>query len=556
MSKLEPTPLVNQPSSSSSSSSEEEEDDIGSEAMENRLRNIIRVLTSGSTASNAGASNVLSILEETDSDSDDVESGAAVAGQGTRQTGPALPRIAPDTSRIEKSEITLLTERAVGSEGNRSIVDILSRRELGHFSSKTRKRLSSCVLPDTGKKVATMRNKVFCGVYGRDGDIFLSACQDRGLRIFDTSRGNFKLLQSLQARDVGWAVLDVALSPSGSHLVYSSWNDYLYQVHILGDGYSNEGYEVEQIPLCLDPPGHHQFCIFSVKFSQDSSELLGGANDGCLYLYDREAQTQSQSISAHDRDVNAVCFVDETTHILASGGDDGMCKVWDRRSLRESNPRPVGVLAGHSDGIAYIDSRGDGRFLISNSKDQSIKLWDIRRFSQAHEIEESKNVVRRNHHWDYRWERVPKANASFHGSTSTTRDCSVMTYTGHSVLQTLIRCHFSPEHSTGKRYIYTGCASGGVVIYDLLTGNIAQRLSGHKACVRDVAWHPYFPEIISSSWDFTVTKWEHRGSAKDEIESLEKSNAPAKKKRRRCRISGLLEEDQLLELDDQQESSD
>ena len=43
---------------------------------------------------------------------------------------------------------------------------------------------------------------------------------------------------------------------------------------------------------------------------------------------------------------------------------------------------------------------------------------------------------------------------------------------------------------------------------------------------------------------------------KDEIESLEKSNEPAKKKRRRCRISGLLEEDQLLELDDQQESSD
>lgn len=550
MSKLEPPPLVNQSSSSSSSSSGEEEDEIRSEAMENRLRSIIRVLTSGSTASNSGSSNVLSILEETDSDSSDVESGDGSAGglDARRQ-----PQVAPDTSRIEKSEITLLTERSVGSGGNTSVVDILRQRELGHFSSKTRKRLSSCVLPDTGKKVATFRNKVFCGVYGRDGDIFLSACQDRGLRIFDTSRGNFKLLQSLQAQDVGWAVLDVALSPSGTHLVYSSWNDYLYQVHILGDGYSNEGYQVEQVPLCLDPPGHHQFCIFSVKFSQDSSELLGGANDGCLYLYDREAQTQSQSITAHDNDVNAVCFVDETTHILASGGDDGMCKVWDRRSLRESNPRPVGVLAGHSDGIAYIDSRGDGRFLISNSKDQSIKLWDIRRFSQADEIEENKNVVRRNHYWDYRWERVPKANASMRGSTSETRDCSVMTYTGHSVLQTLIRCHFSPEHSTGKRYIYTGCASGGVVIYDLLTGNIVQRLLGHKACVRDVAWHPYFPEIISSSWDSTVTKWEHRGSAKDEIESLEKSSTPAKKKRRRCRISGLFEEDQLLELNEASE---
>ena len=29
-----------------------------------------------------------------------------------------------------------------------------------------------------------------------------------------------------------------------------------------------------------------------------------------------------------------------------------------------------------------------------------------------------------------------------------------MSYTGHSVLQTLIRCHFSPEHSTGTHYTF------------------------------------------------------------------------------------------------------
>jgi hypothetical protein len=32
-------------------------------------------------------------------------------------------------------------------------------------------------------------------------------------------------------------------------------------------------------------------------------------------------------IAAHSDDVNAVSFVDENTHILASGGDDGLCKV-------------------------------------------------------------------------------------------------------------------------------------------------------------------------------------------------------------------------------------
>lgn len=36
---------------------------------------------------------------------------------------------------------------------------------------------------------------------------------------------------------------------------------------------------------------------------------------------------------------------------------------------------------GHIEGITFIDSRGDGRYLISNGKDQSIKLWDIRKMS-------------------------------------------------------------------------------------------------------------------------------------------------------------------------------
>jgi WD repeat-containing protein 23 len=56
-------------------------------------------------------------------------------------------------------------------------------------------------------------------------------------------------------------------------------------------------------------------------------------------------------------------------------------KVWDRRDLSDVDPKPVGVLAGHLDGITFIDSRGDGRHLITNSKDQTIKLWDIRKFS-------------------------------------------------------------------------------------------------------------------------------------------------------------------------------
>ena len=83
-----------------------------------------------------------------------------------------------------------------------------------------------------------------------------------------------------------------------------------------------------------------------------------------------------------------------------------MCKIWDRRSLRESNPRPVGVFAGHRDGLTYIDPRGDGRYLLTNSKDQSIKLWDLRKFSRVDAIERTKDAVKEQN-WDYRWQNAP-----------------------------------------------------------------------------------------------------------------------------------------------------
>lgn len=45
------------------------------------------------------------------------------------------------------------------------------------------------------------------------------------------------------------------------------------------------------------------------------------------------------------------------------------------------------------------------------------------------------------------------------------QDCSLQTYRGHTVLETLIRAYFSPEHSTGQKYIYTGSKKGGIHIY-------------------------------------------------------------------------------------------
>ena len=44
-------------------------------------------------------------------------------------------------------------------------------------------------------------------------------------------------------------------------------------------------------------------------------------------------------------------------------------------------------------------------------------------------------------------------------------DNSVQTLRGHHVATTLIRAYWSPMHTTGQRFVYSGSADGSVYIY-------------------------------------------------------------------------------------------
>ena len=135
-----------------------------------------------------------------------------------------------------------------------------------------------------------------------------------------------------------------------------------------------------------------------------STSLTGKNNRSSLQLVIcrlRSSHQRTARIAAHDNDVNSVCFLDSSTQVLASAADDGLCKVWDRRALREDDPVPVGELAGHVDGLTFVSPKGDGRYLVTNSKDQTIKLWDLRKFSGRAAVEESRRAVD-GQSWDYR----------------------------------------------------------------------------------------------------------------------------------------------------------
>lgn len=87
------------------------------------------------------------------------------------------------------------------------------------------------------------------------------------------------------------AAISYDLSLSILLLFFLLWKNVFFSVHLC----TTDGNIDHQEPLCLSKSSR-RFCIFSVKFSSDGRELLGGANDGCLYIYDLHRQEKTNKV--------------------------------------------------------------------------------------------------------------------------------------------------------------------------------------------------------------------------------------------------------------------
>ena len=60
------------------------------------------------------------------------------------------------------------------------------------------------------------------------------------------------------------------------------------------------------------------------------------------------------------------------------------------------------MLIGHTEGITYVSAKGDGRYVISNGKDQVLRLWDLRMMRSNEDFESVQRVHYGIPHFDYR----------------------------------------------------------------------------------------------------------------------------------------------------------
>jgi len=365
---------------------------------------------------------------------------------------------------------------------------------------------------------------VFSGQFSNDGNFYFACGQDFRVRMYDTSNPHdWKHYKTVEYPDGRWTLTDGSLSPDNRWLAYTSISS---EVCLAPTNPDDRG-DPYTMDLGGGPrgggrrrggfPPHDGFGIWSIRFSGDGRQLVAGTNADCVVVYDIESRTVLNAVRGHRDDVNAVCFADSASPwVFYSGSDDSMVKVWDRRDLRDS--REAGAFVGHIEGITYIDSKNDGRYILSNGKDQSMKLWDCRKMMSSARFRELD--ITREATFDYRWGSFRESD--WHQDPN---DNSVVTFRGHKVLRTLIRCHFSPPNSTNSRYVYSGSQDGKVYIWNMdatlrETVDVREATMGtrpnvrrprvniwvtdedadpHETCVRDASWHPNAPMIVGES---------------------------------------------------------
>lgn len=105
----------------------------------------------------------------------------------------------------------------------------------------------------------------------------------------------------------------------------------------------------------------------SIKLSGDTKEVVAATKAADILIYDLVSNRVSSRItSAHEDEINSVCFANRNhSNLIFTGSDDSLVKVWDRRVLNKE----AGTFVGHSEGITHVTSKGDGIMLASNSKD-------------------------------------------------------------------------------------------------------------------------------------------------------------------------------------------
>ncbi|KAE8897862.1 Lissencephaly-1 A [Phytophthora fragariae] len=304
-------------------------------------------------------------------------------------------------------------------------------------------------------------NPVQAVAFNGSGSLLASTSTDLSIKIWDfSSDGDYECLRTLRGHDHN--VCGVVFGPDlASDRLYSCSRDNTIKVWELSTGY------------CVNTlnAGHSDW-VRDVAVSDDGLYLASCGNDRSILFWDLQHMRVLQSIREHEHVVESVVFaktgiqeqVIERAHSKKLAATGALIATNGNVSSESDNHDMTGSSAGEPSGAVAVASTPSTRrmkFLLSGSRDRSVRLWE-----------------------------------AFSGM-------QLMLFASHENWVREVRFHPS-----GK-YALSAGEDKSIRVFDIETGRCVRTLDeAHSHFVTCLDVHPSLPLIISGGIDKIINVWE------------------------------------------------
>jgi WD40 repeat protein len=200
-----------------------------------------------------------------------------------------------------------------------------------------------------------------------------------------------------------------------------------------------------------------------------------------------------------------------------------VCPLWEGQACKAvvqaclRTPRAQGwimhslILEGHTNYVTSVAFSPDGQFIVSGSRDNTVRMWDTATGTERH-------TMHGHHDWVSSVSFSPNGQfivSSSHDETVRVWDATTGTerHTMHGHQGTVNSVAFSPNgHS-----IVSGSDDKTVRVWDATTGTERHNMHGHHDWVWSVAFSPNGQSIASGSDDYAVRVWDATTGAERHI---------------------------------------